>query len=141
MMITTRSAAAVAAAFALTLSLPMAAHAAGQSAAPAPAAAVPQVLPIGVAVSALAVEDRNGYQRTSFKHWNAGDVPADGCNTRQEVLLAEAVVYPEVGPDSTLTGGTWWSYSDEREVTPAGALDIDHMVSAATTGNDGITTR
>ncbi|MGW7450087.1 hypothetical protein [Streptomyces sp. NPDC054787] len=39
--------------------------------------AVPQVLPIGVAVSALplAVEDRTGYQRTSFRHWNAGDLP------------------------------------------------------------------
>ncbi|AYV25197.1 hypothetical protein EES41_00455 [Streptomyces sp. ADI95-16] len=34
---------------------------------------VPQVLPIGVAVSALpvAVEDRTGYQRTAFRHWNA----------------------------------------------------------------------
>ncbi|GAA3064477.1 hypothetical protein GCM10020254_05500 [Streptomyces goshikiensis] len=58
---------------------------------------VPQVLPIGVPVSALpvAAEDRTGYQRTAFKHWNAGDLPADGCNTRQEVLLAEEVVYPE----------------------------------------------
>ncbi|WP_369780168.1 HNH endonuclease family protein [Streptomyces sp. R33] len=139
MMIMTRSAAAVAAALALTLSLPTAAHAAAQPAAPAPAAAVPQVLPIGVAVSALplAVEDRTGYQRTSFKHWNAGDVPADGCNTRQEVLLAEAVVYPEIGPGCTLTGGTWWSYYDEREVTPAGALDIDHMVPLAEAWDSG----
>ncbi|MDX3533990.1 HNH endonuclease family protein [Streptomyces sp. MB09-01] len=130
----TRSAAAVAA-LALTLSLPTAANAA----APAPAAAVPQVLPIGVAVSALplAVEDRTGYQRTSFRHWNAGDVPADGCNTRQEVLLAEAVVYPEIGPGCTLTGGTWWSYYDEREVTLAGSLDIDHMVPLAEAWDSG----
>ncbi|MFD6186347.1 hypothetical protein [Streptomyces goshikiensis] len=91
---------------------------------------VPQVLPIGVAVSALpvAAEDRTGYQRTAFKHWNAGELPADGCNIRQEVLLAEAVVYPEIGPGCTLTGGVWWSYYDDREVTPAGALDIDPMV-------------
>ncbi|MFF4450819.1 hypothetical protein [Streptomyces sp. NPDC001502] len=133
MMIMKRSAVAVAA-LALTLILPTAAHAAAQPAAPAPAVAVvPQVLPIGVAVSALpvAVEDRTGYQRTSFRHWNAGDIPADGCNTRQEVLLAEAVVYPEIGPGCTLTGGVWWSYYDEREVTPAGALDIDHMVPLA----------
>ncbi|MFF2793149.1 hypothetical protein ACFVT6_41485 [Streptomyces sp. NPDC058049] len=112
MMIMKRSAVA-AAALALTLTLPTAVHAAAQPATPAPAAAVvPQVLPIGVAVSALpvAVEDRTGYQRTSFRHWNAGDIPADGCNTRQEVLLAEAVVYPEIGPGCTLTGGVWWSY-------------------------------
>ncbi|WP_206310063.1 hypothetical protein [Streptomyces sp. A0592] len=100
MMITKRYAVA-AAAFAMTLSLPTAAHAATQPATPASAAAVvPQVLPIGVAVSALplAVEDRTGYKRTSFRHWNAGDVAA---NTRQEVLLAEAVVYPEIGPGCT----------------------------------------
>ncbi|WP_405790531.1 HNH endonuclease family protein [Streptomyces sp. NBC_01367] len=134
--------AVAAAALALTLTLPTAAHAAAQPAAPAPApavAVVPQVLPIGVAVSALplAVEDRTGYQRTSFRHWNAGDIPADGCNTRAEVLLAEAVVYPEIGPGCTLTGGVWWSYYDEREVTPAGALDIDHMVPLAEAWDSG----
>ncbi|MEU4359919.1 HNH endonuclease family protein [Streptomyces virginiae] len=137
MMIMKRSAVAAAAVLAMTLSLPAAAEASARPA--APAAAVPQVLPIGVAVSALptAVEDRTGYQRTSFRHWNAGDIPADGCNTRAEVLLAEAVVYPEIGPGCTLTGGVWWSYSDEREVTPAGALDIDHMVPIAEAWDSG----
>lgn len=125
--------AATAATAALALSLP---------APPANAALerlAPQVLPIGVAVSALplAAEARTGYQRTSFRHWNAGDVPADGCNTRQEVLLAEAVVYPEIGPGCTLTGGTWWSYYDEREVMPPGALDIDHMVPLAEAWDSG----
>ncbi|MGW2272569.1 HNH endonuclease family protein [Streptomyces yangpuensis] len=132
--------AVTAAAFALTLAAPMLAHAAAHPATPVQAAAVvPQVLPIGVAVSALplAVEDRTGYQRTSFRHWNSGDVPADGCNTRAEVLLAEAVVYPEIGPGCTLTGGVWWSYYDEREVTPAGALDIDHMVPLAEAWDSG----
>ncbi|WP_053630495.1 hypothetical protein [Streptomyces sp. IGB124] len=96
MMIMKRSAVAAAAALTMTLSFPAAAEASEHPA--APAAAVPQVLPIGVAVSALplAVEDRTGYQRTSFRHWNAGDVPADGCNARAEVLLAEAVVYPYI---------------------------------------------
>ncbi|WP_369776462.1 hypothetical protein [Streptomyces sp. R33] len=93
---------AVVAAAALALSLPTSAYAAEQ---PEPAA-VPQVLPMGAAVSALPldVEDRTGYQRTSFKHWNAGDIPTDGCNTRAEVLLSEAVEYPEIGPGCTLTG-------------------------------------
>ncbi|GGS34768.1 hypothetical protein Snoj_00550 [Streptomyces nojiriensis] len=61
-MILKRSAVA-AAALTLTLILPTAAHAATQPTALAPAVAVvPQVLPIGVAVSALplAVEDRTG---------------------------------------------------------------------------------
>ncbi|MGW7030446.1 HNH endonuclease family protein [Streptomyces xanthophaeus] len=85
----------------------------------------------------LAVEDRTGYQRTSFRHWNAGELPSDGCNTRQEVLLAEAVVYPEIGPGCTLTGGVWWSYYDDQQVTPAGALDIDHMVPLAEAWDSG----
>ncbi|MFD9356406.1 HNH endonuclease family protein [Streptomyces sp. NPDC060031] len=129
MMIMMRAATAAA----LALSLPAtAAHAAEQR-------AVPQVLPMGVAVTALplAVEDRTGYQRTSFKHWNAGANPSDGCNTRAEVLIAEAVQAPEVGPGCTLTGGVWWSYYDEREVSPAGALDIDHLVPLAEAWDSG----
>ncbi|MFF3018213.1 HNH endonuclease family protein [Streptomyces sp. NPDC057939] len=126
---------ATAAAAVLALSLP----ATSAQAAEAVPAAVPQVLPMGVAVSALplAVEDRTGYQRTSFKHWNSGTLPSDGCNTRQEVLLAEAIEYPQVGPGCTLTGGVWWSYYDDREVTSAGALDIDHMVPLAEAWDSG----
>ncbi|MFF3431379.1 HNH endonuclease family protein [Streptomyces sp. NPDC002602] len=127
--------AATVAAAALALSLPATtAHAAETG----PAAA-PQVVPIGVAVSALqlAIEDRTGYQRTSFKHWNAGANPLDGCNTRLEVLISEAVEAPEIGPGCTLTGGVWWSYYDERPVTPAGALDIDHLVPLAEAWDSG----
>uniref|UniRef100_UPI003BA8E365 HNH endonuclease family protein n=1 Tax=Streptomyces sp. NBC_00998 TaxID=2903712 RepID=UPI003BA8E365 len=125
--------AATAAAAALALAVPAAtAHAADVR-------TVPQVLPMGVAVSALPVqaEDRTGYQRTSFKHWNAGANPSDGCNTRMEVLIQEAVEAPQVGPGCTLTGGTWWSYYDEQLVTPAGALDIDHMVPLAEAWDSG----
>ncbi|MFD5890571.1 HNH endonuclease family protein [Streptomyces sp. NPDC060334] len=127
--------AAAAAAAALALSLP----ATTAHAAEAGLAAAPQIVPIGVAVSALqlATEDRTGYQRTSFKHWNAGANASDGCNTRMEVLIAEAVEAPEVGPGCTLTGGVWWSYYDERPVTPAGALDIDHMVPLAEAWDSG----
>ncbi|MFK0237372.1 hypothetical protein [Streptomyces vinaceus] len=76
MMITMRAAVAAAA---LALSMPTTVHAAE------PPAAVPQVLPMGAAVSALplAIENRTGYRRTSFKHWNAGEIPADGCSTRR----------------------------------------------------------
>ncbi|MET9323677.1 HNH endonuclease family protein [Streptomyces sp. NPDC003038] len=125
--------AALAAAAALALSLPVTTAAAAEE------RAVPQVLPIGVAVSALrvAVEDRTGYQRTSFRHWNAGANPSDGCNTRAEVLIAEAVQAPEVGPGCTLTGGVWWSYYDERPVKLARALDIDYMVPLAEAWDSG----
>ncbi|WP_434094525.1 HNH endonuclease family protein [Streptomyces albidoflavus] len=84
-----------------------------------------------------AVESRAGYTRTAFKHWTAGDNPTDGCNTRQEVLISEAVVAPEIGPRCSLTGGTWFSYYDEVEVNGASGLDIDHMVPLAEAWDSG----
>jgi hypothetical protein len=81
-------------------------------------------------------EDRTGYTRSAFKHWNSGDL-ADGCNTRNEVLLAEAVTAPAVGAGCKLTGGTWQSYYDNQEVTGPAGLDIDHMVPLAEAWDSG----
>ncbi|WP_435813281.1 HNH endonuclease family protein [Streptomyces virginiae] len=68
---------------------------------------------------------------------DSGDIPADGCNTRAEVLLAEAVEYPSIGPGCALTGGMWISYYDEVSVTDASRLDIDHMVPLAEAWDSG----
>ncbi|MFI6289482.1 HNH endonuclease family protein [Streptomyces sp. NPDC051018] len=98
-----------------------------------------ETLPLVIAVSRLSValENREGYERESFRHWNAGLDPRDGCNTRAEVLIAEAVEAPAVGARCALTGGSWWSYYDDQVVTPAGALDIDHMVPLAEAWDSG----
>ncbi|MEU6666599.1 HNH endonuclease family protein [Streptomyces sp. NPDC046727] len=95
--------------------------------------------PLAAAVSALpvAAEVREGYQRTSFKHWNAGQDPTDGCNTRAEVLLSEAVDPPEILPGCKLSGGRWWSYYDSKWITSASALDVDHMVPLAEAWDSG----
>jgi Protein of unknown function (DUF1524) len=85
----------------------------------------------------LAAEARQGYQRTSFRHWNAGKNPTDGCNTRAEVLLAEAIERPVVLPGCKFSGGRWWSYYDARWVTTASGLDIDHMVPLAEAWDSG----
>ncbi|MEU9677790.1 HNH endonuclease family protein [Streptomyces parvus] len=105
----------------------------------APAVPVPEVMVLADAVGLVQVteEDRTGYTRTKFKHWNSGDDKSDGCNTRAEVLLAEAVVAPTVEADCKLTGGTWVSYYDGQEVTNAGSLDIDHMVALAEAWDSG----
>ncbi|MFI6143407.1 HNH endonuclease family protein [Streptomyces griseus] len=118
------------------------------SAAPATAVSAPtavrsapvaEVTTLADAVGQVKVteEDRTGYTRSSFRHWNAGENATDGCNTRAEVLLAEAVVAPTVGAGCKLTGGTWTSYYDGQEVTSAGALDIDHMVPLAEAWDSG----
>ncbi|MGV4984001.1 HNH endonuclease family protein [Streptomyces sp. NPDC001709] len=113
-------------------------------AAPTPAqaqdrSAAVSTIPVAAAVHALpvAAEVRAGYQRTSFKHWNAGKNPNDGCNTRAEVLLSEAVDPPQVLPGCKLSGGRWWSYYDSKWITSAAALDVDHMVPLAEAWDSG----
>ncbi|MFF7459400.1 hypothetical protein [Kitasatospora sp. NPDC008115] len=51
--------------------------------------------PLSELVAALPVEakgPRDGYSREQFKHWI--DADRDGCNTRNEVLLRDAVTGP-----------------------------------------------
>lgn len=109
------------------------------AAAPAVAEPAPQRvdLPVQRAVQALPVdeESRAGYKRTSFKHWV--DADRDGCNTRAEVLIAEAVEKPTVGAGCKILGGQWRSYYDDITVSKAGALDIDHMVPLAEAWDSG----
>ena len=76
-----------------------------------------------------------GYSRNLFKHWI--DVDKDGCNTRYEVLIAEAVVKPKVGADCYLTGGRWRSPYDGKVFTNPTSLDIDHMVPLAEAWRSG----
>ncbi|MEW2425993.1 HNH endonuclease family protein [Streptomyces nigra] len=106
--------------------------------APAPAHAA-ETLPLADAVAGLpvALESRDGYNRNKFRHWNTGDDPADGCNTRAEVLLHEAITPPDVGAGCRLSGGSWFSYYDATVVTSAGSLDIDHMVPLAEAWDSG----
>jgi hypothetical protein len=83
----------------------------------------------------LADENRTGYQRTAFRHWV--DADKDGCDTRKEVLKAEAVVAPVQGPGCALTGGEWYSPYDDTYFTDAGKLDIDHLVPLAEVWDSG----
>ncbi|MGW5679467.1 HNH endonuclease family protein [Streptomyces sp. NPDC003860] len=85
----------------------------------------------------IATEKRDGYKRDAFKHWNAGLVPNDSCDTREEVLLAEAVKAPTRGDSYRLAGGSWRSYYDDTVVKAASALDIDHMVPLAEAWDSG----
>ncbi|MEW2266090.1 HNH endonuclease family protein [Streptomyces sp. NPDC047853] len=98
-----------------------------------------ETLTVAEAVTRLpvAAESRAGYDRDAFRHWTSGDDPSDGCSTRNEVLIAEAVEPPEVGPGCRLAGGQWWSYYDQVWVTSASGLDIDHMVPLAESWDSG----
>ncbi len=73
------------------------------------------------------VEQPDGYDRDLFRHWI--DADGDGCDTRREVLIAEAVTAPTVGGGCALSGGVWVSRYDALTETGSGrGFDIDHLV-------------
>lgn len=103
-----------------------------------PAAAAEVTVPLSEAVASLsvAVEDRTGYDRdTSYGDWI--DADRDGCNTRAEVLLEEAVEAPQRSGRCALSGGRWYSWYDDVYVDGKGGLDIDHMVPLAESWDSG----
>lgn len=80
-------------------------------------------------LSKLVVADEanaGSYLRDRFKHWV--DADGDGCDTRDEVLIAEAVTAPTVSAGCALTGGSWRSAYDGITTTDPGSFDIDHLV-------------
>ncbi|QIK04732.1 HNH endonuclease [Streptomyces sp. ID38640] len=83
----------------------------------------------------VARESRAGYERDKFHLWI--DADHDGCDTRKEVLLSEAVAKPRQGKNCKLTGGKWRSYYDDKTVTDARKLDIDHVVPLAEAWDSG----
>jgi hypothetical protein len=83
----------------------------------------------------VATEVRTGYDRDLFNLWI--DADGDGCNTRYEVLIAEATTAPTVGSGCSLTGGVWYSYYDGATWTAPADLDIDHMVPLAEAWDSG----
>ena len=88
------------------------------------------------AVSLTVAQDHQfGYNRALFKLWI--DEDKDGCNTRAEVLIEEAIVKPKIGKKCALTGGKWLSPYDEKTTTKANDLDIDHLVPLAEAWRSG----
>jgi hypothetical protein len=105
-----------------------------------PAWAATYSAPLRTAVASLAVasEVRTGYSRSLFPHWI--DADGDGCNTRYEVLIAEADDAPSIGSGCSLSGGRWYSYYDNTSYYLTSDLDIDHMVPLAEAWDSGART-
>ncbi|MEU4574636.1 HNH endonuclease family protein [Nonomuraea sp. NPDC023979] len=115
--------------------IPAASFPAAASPGAAARAAEGLLLADAVATLPVAAEQREGYKRTSFKHWTDSD--RDGCSTRYEVLLEEAVTAPEVADGCRLNGGSWHSYYDDKTITDASGLDVDHVVPLAESWDSG----
>ncbi len=82
-----------------------------------------------VAMLRRAPERGEGYDRDAFVHWT--DADRDGCDTRDEVLLAEAVRRPRVGDGCDLLGGRWVSPYDGESTRDPSTFDVDHLVPLA----------
>jgi hypothetical protein len=83
----------------------------------------------------IAQDYESGYDRSLFKHWI--DANKNGCDTRAEVLIAEAVVKPKKDKKCKLTGGKWLSAYDGKTLTDASKLDVDHLVPLAEAWRSG----
>lgn len=101
------------------------------------AAATDYSEPLQTAIGDLSVatEHRDGYERDKFNLWI--DADDDGCDTRDEILIAEADDAPDVGSDCSLSGGRWYSYYDGVSQTSTSDIDIDHVVPLAEAWDSG----
>jgi hypothetical protein len=96
--------------------------------------------PLRTALDSLPEESevREGYDRELFPHWIDGD--DDGCDTRDEVLIAESVATPSVTESCELSGARWRSYYDDATWTASSDVDIDHVVALAEAWDSGART-
>ncbi len=69
-----------------------------------------------------------GYLRSKFELWTEHP---DGCNTRYQVLIRDAVVKPQVEAGCYLAHGRWVSPYDGFTTTDPTRMQIDHVVPLA----------
>lgn len=81
----------------------------------------------------VSAESRVGYDRDLFRHWS--DLDGNGCDTRDDVLAAEALAGVRRGCD--VTGGRWVSAYDGAVTTDPSRFDIDHVVALGEAWDSG----
>lgn len=69
----------------------------------------------------------NSYDRTLFRHWI--DENGNKCDTRAEVLMRDTQTPVTRSGTCTVRTGRWKSVYDNKTITVAGSLDIDHVVA------------
>lgn len=78
-------------------------------------------------------ENRDGYDRDLFRHWT--DPERNGCDTRDDVLAAEAVAGTRRGCE--VIGGRWVSAYDGSVTSNPSNFDVDHVVALAEAWDSG----
>ena len=75
----------------------------------------------------------SGYSREQFTHWHT---VSGKCTTRETVLQCDGTDVL-VDAECRATAGTWYSSYDDRTVTAASDIDIDHVVALAEAWRSG----
>ena len=90
-----------------------------------------------IKVLKVAPDVRANYSRSNFKHWS--DLDKNGCNTRNDVILQEALEKPKVDAGCKIVKdtGKWFSPYDGVNVTNFSGLDVDHFVPLAEAWDSG----
>ncbi len=95
--------------------------------APKGSAGLPTALSV-LATIPQANEHPSGYVRSLFKHWS--DLDGDGCDTREEVLIAESISRAQVDAyGCKVIAGDWYSPYDNKHYSYPADVDIDHVVA------------
>jgi hypothetical protein len=91
----------------------------------------------GIKALKIAPDVRANYSRSNFKHWS--DLDKNGCNTRNDVILQEALAKPKVDAGCKIVKdtGKWYSVYDGLNVTNFSGLDVDHFVPLAEAWDSG----
>ncbi|MBK9180718.1 MAG: HNH endonuclease [Acidimicrobiales bacterium] len=106
--------------------------------APTTSRPAPTTSPAGLATLEIAEwpADLPRYDRDRFELWV--DADGDGCNTRDEVLIAESLDLPQIDPfRCDVVAGRWVDAYSGSETTNPGDLQIDHLVALANAWRSG----
>lgn len=92
-------------------------------------------------LAVLAINDRPSpqgvYRREDWPHW--ADVDGNGCDARQDALIAWSIVPATVNRSGTckVVAGSWVSPYDLKASNNAGDFDVDHLVPLANAFESG----
>lgn len=112
---------------------------AGPGASVTSAGASPASVDVRATLAPLAIDDHptpeTVFRREEWPTWV--DIDHDGCDAREQALIAQSTTPARVGPNCTVVAGTWTSPYDGVETTVPGELDADHLVSLANVHRSG----
>lgn len=106
---------------------------------PATTAAPPAAFDARVVLERLVIDDRPSpqlpYRRDDWPHW--ADIDGNGCEAREDALIAASLEPPELGPACKVLSGEWVSPYDGVVTTDPAAIQIDHLVPLAEAHRSG----